>query len=162
MPPPALVSVVKEPTSCAVPFGPLVSSLTVPGNDPSTRNSPRPPGHINQSPVALAFDANDQRVSQINADVAYASTQRSFAVPHGVAIAQIKTTSQASEYGVLQLAVSPLGQTDTYAVRLQASGGRNVWFVVLGASGQCLRFDEEDDVEELFSLQRGAIRHDAR
>lgn len=111
--------------------------------------------------VALAFDSNDQRVSQINADVAYASTGRSFAVPHGVDIAQCKTANQASDRGMLQIAVSPFGQTDTYALRLDASGGRSVWLVVLGASGQCLRFDKENDVEEIFSLQRRAFRDDA-
>jgi len=113
-------------------------------------------------PVALEFDSNAQRVSQSNLDGASASTKRSFAVPHGVTIAQIKTVAHESERGVLQIAVSPLGQTDTYAVRLQAASGRGAWLVLLGASGQCLRFDKENDVEEIFSIQRGTLRHDAR
>lgn len=116
---------------------------------------------LNQS-IALAFDSSDQRISQLHEDVAYASPKRSYTVPRGVEIAQIKTARQESDRGVLQIAVSPLGQTDTYALRLEASSGRSVWLVVLGASGQCLRFEKENDVEEIFSLQRGTLRNDAR
>jgi general secretion pathway protein H len=101
-------------------------------------------------PLVLKFDADDQRVSQSYANVA----ERSFAAPLGVEIEQIKTAKQESDHGILQIAVSPLGQSDTYALRLQASSGRSMWLVVLGASGQCLRLYEGADVEDIFSLQR--------
>lgn len=116
---------------------------------------------LNQS-IRLAFDSTDRRISQMIGDDVYAATRRSYAVPRGVEIARIKTTRQESEGGVLQIAVSPLGQTDTYALRLEASSGRSVWLVVLGASGQCLRIEKENEVEEIFSLQRGTLRNDAR
>lgn len=113
-------------------------------------------------PVTLAFDSDEQRASRTQGGFAGAATERTCAVPRGVEIAQMKTTSQVSARGSLRIALSPLGQTDTYALRLEASSGRSVWLVVLGASGQCLRFDKENDVEEIFALQRGAKRDDAR
>lgn len=126
--------------------------------DARARNEAR---RLNQS-VALVFDANNQRVSQIILDAADASRERIFSAPRVVEIARVKTTNRESDRGTMRIAVSPLGQTETYALRLQASRGRSLWLVVLGASGQCLRIDKEDDVEDVFSLQRGAIRNDAR
>ena len=108
--------------------------------------------------VALTFDMGNGQVSQAGGD---AVEKRTFAAPGSVAIAKVRTNYQQSTDGTLQINVSPLGQTDTYALRLQAASGRSAWLVVLGVSGQCLRFDEERDVEEIFSLQSGTVRGDA-
>ena len=104
--------------------------------------------------TAFLFDLEERNVTQIGSD-------RSMAVPLGVEIARIRTISQESDHGVLQVGVSPFGQTDTYALQLRASGGRSVWFVALGVSGQCLRFDKEIDVDEVFLVQLAAPRGNA-
>jgi prepilin-type N-terminal cleavage/methylation domain-containing protein len=113
-------------------------------------------------PVLLGFDSSDQRVWQSAASVDRSSVERSIAAPRGVKISQIKTMNRQLDQGTLQIAISPLGQSDTYALRIQASGGRDVWLVVLGGSGQVLRFDTEGDVDGVFSLQGVAIGNDAR
>jgi prepilin-type N-terminal cleavage/methylation domain-containing protein len=109
--------------------------------------------------VWLEFDSTGQRVLRSEGTEA---SERSLNAPRGVEIAQIRIASQESDHGILQIAISPLGQSDTYAVQLRASSGRSEWLVVLGASGQCLRVDKGDDVAEIFTLERGAVRNDAR
>ena len=104
--------------------------------------------------AALLFDLNDKRIYRSMRD----APGQSLAVPLGVEIEQISTNSQRSDHGVLRVTVSALGQADTYALQLRASSGRRVWLVVLGGSGQCLRFDRENDVEEMLSLQLAAPR----
>lgn len=110
--------------------------------------------------LALRFDASDQRVS-LAAAAADEDEAPAFAVSRGVELAQVRTARQAADYGVLETSVSPFGQSETYALCLQASSGRRVWLVVLGASGQCLRLDEEEEVEQILSLQNDADRHHA-
>ena len=110
--------------------------------------------------TVLSFDANTKLVSQIS-DQNSSGAARSFAVPGGLEIVAVKTVSDQASQGVLRIGVSPLGQTDTYALQLRASSGRELWLVVLGGSGQCLRFDKDNDVEDLFSLQLLAARNHA-
>ena len=110
--------------------------------------------------ATLLYDLHDKRIYQ-DMPGAPAGWGRDFAIPTGVEIEQIMTRSQRSDDGLLRIAVSPLGQTDTYALRLRASSGRKVWLVVLGASGQCLEFDRESDVEEMLSLELTASRSNA-
>lgn len=112
--------------------------------------------------VLLGLDSSDQRVWRSAPSVEGSLVERSIMVPRGVNIARIKTMNRQLDQGILQIAISSLGQSDTYALRIQSSGGRDVWLVVLGGSGQVLRFDTEDDVDEVFSLQGDSIGNDAR
>ena len=104
--------------------------------------------------IVLSFDGIEKLVSRSNGRDS-SGAARSFAVPDGIEVAQVRTATDQSSGGVLRIGVSPLGQTDTYALQLRASSGREQWLVVLGASGQCLRLDKENEVEEIFSLQLG-------
>jgi prepilin-type N-terminal cleavage/methylation domain-containing protein len=110
-------------------------------------------------PVLLGIDSSQERVWQVSAGT---SGKRSFAVPRGLDIARLHSTNQQSALQALEITISPLGQSETYAMQVKASGGRATWLVVLGGSGQVLRFDREEDVEGVFSLQRDAIRNHAR
>ena len=54
----------------------------------------------------------------------------------------------------LQILVSQTGQSETYALRIRAGAERYAWLLVMGNTGQCVRFDEDEEVERIVSLQR--------
>ena len=71
----------------------------------------------------------------------------------GVSIDRLWTPRAAANSGTLHVVMSPTGQSDTYAVRLNAGEKVTRWLVVLGASGQCLQFKREKDVRQLLSIK---------
>jgi len=80
------------------------------------------------------------------------SPPRVIRVTGRIRIDRIRTTDFDGEFGELRVLISPLGQSDTYALRFRTAQGRQVWLVVLGVSGQCLRLEKEEQVDEVFAL----------
>ena len=110
--------------------------------------------------TTLLFDLHERRIYQ-EVRGAPTGSGRAIAVPAAVDIERIMTRSGLSDSGVLRVPISPLGHTDTYALRLRASSGREVWMVVLGATGQCLKLDRESDVAAMLSFELAAAGSNA-
>ena len=103
-----------------------------------------------QSPDELRINVDRGKVYQSGAGRKLPSS-RTVALGDTVQIDRIRIAKRESRHGELRVLVSLHGQSDSYALRLSTSTGRKVWLVVLGATGQCLRIEEEKDVASLLS-----------
>lgn len=83
-----------------------------------------------------------------------ALSERVVALDGGLRIDRFLTASADSDEGELVVRISPTGQSDTYAIRLRAGDQRQAWLLVVGASGQTNRTNEDNTVETLVSMQR--------
>lgn len=101
-------------------------------------------------PLAFVWDLESGRVGLEGLENAAGLPAASLALPRGVRGLQIRTAPQAGPSDHLRIPISAQGQSLTYAVQLQATGGRQKWLAVLGASGQCLRLEQEQDVDALW------------
>ncbi len=66
-----------------------------------------------------------------------------------VTIEQVRTRRNSSEQGTLEVVVSANGQSPDYAVCIATASGNRAWLVFLGASGQCIRTQNPNEVQRL-------------
>ena len=62
---------------------------------------------------------------------------------------QVVVGGRRVECGEVAVAVSARGQTPTYAVRFRKPKVGSLWLVFLGATGQNLQIDNEQEMESL-------------
>jgi prepilin-type N-terminal cleavage/methylation domain-containing protein len=103
----------------------------------------------------LSVDADDGRVFQVGTPYSAARPSRSIALGGGLRIDRLRTSRHNQRRGQLRVLISSHGQSDTYAVRLRTGSGRQAWLVVL-ASGQCLRIEQDQDVRAIFNMLSGS------
>ena len=95
----------------------------------------------------LLIDAEAGLLRDLNDDV----PSRRAHVSGGIEVDQLRAASYAGSLRKLRVGISPEGLGDSYALRLRTATGQKTWLVVLGMSGQCVRLEEDRDVEALFA-----------
>jgi prepilin-type N-terminal cleavage/methylation domain-containing protein len=75
----------------------------------------------------------------------------SVVLPSDVGIREVKVAARGTVRRDVVLAVSPLGQSLSYAVELATARAGNGWVVVLGRTGQIVRLQSEGEVDALLA-----------
>jgi len=75
-------------------------------------------------------------------------TGRVVSLPAGLRIDRSASAGRQAGGGPLRLAIAPAGQSESYALRLATPRGPAAWLIVVGASGQYVRTQEESVVEK--------------
>ena len=81
-------------------------------------------------------------------------------LPSGVRIERVRTPSGERGGGVVEVEVSRLGLSESYAVLLAGAKWRR-WVFVSGLSGEVSVVSDDAQVEDIFSHASGAARRDA-
>ena len=72
------------------------------------------------------------------------------AVSGGVRLDRACTSQERISSGRMSIAVTPQGQTPSYAVRVAVGDRQTRWLVFSGVTGQVSRLEEEGDVQKVF------------
>lgn len=106
-----------------------------------------------RQPVELSIDLDDAAVGfKPVADEARLWRRRTTA-GQGVHIDQARFGDRRASDGQSSVWISPWGQSDPYAIRLTADGGRiAAWLLVLGASGQTVKCWDDATVERALPI----------
>ena len=80
-----------------------------------------------------------------------ASRDRVFPLPGGVKINRVRFPRQAAVGRELDIPFTDDGISPTYALEL-SRGDLSHWMIILGASGQVVHFDREEEIDEILSL----------
>jgi prepilin-type N-terminal cleavage/methylation domain-containing protein len=68
----------------------------------------------------------------------------------------VRTEDGTSDFGKIQIDVSPSGYSSSYAVRIHHDDSGSPWMVVAGMTGQFVSIDNDNRMEEIFkSLNAG-------
>lgn len=76
---------------------------------------------------------------------------RSFKLPGGISIADVKFAGQAITTTNFDIQYNQYGISRSYALKL-TKGSLSRWIIVLGASGQIIQSNNEEEVNEILSL----------
>lgn len=100
--------------------------------------------------LVLAIDIEEGEVFHEDSD----GKTRAIRLGNSVRIDQFRMADKSVDAGQVRISISPLGRSDSYALRLRGSSGRKQWLVVFGLTGQTLTFDEDLDADEALSIAR--------
>ena len=73
----------------------------------------------------------------------------SLVLPPGYSVGQVRVGTTRTSFGQTSIAVSSLGQTADYAIRIDGKDQRQ-WVMFVGLSGQNVLLDSDRDAERLF------------
>jgi prepilin-type N-terminal cleavage/methylation domain-containing protein len=108
--------------------------------------------------VALQIDTIAGRVEQ-KAEVNSERSARRLTLSRGMRIDRVRTMDGERRRGTTNLAVTPRGQSESYALRLRTASGRQMWLLVCGLSGQAVRVESDDDLESLLAAPTATRRN---
>lgn len=103
-------------------------------------------------PVGLLFDPRQRLVSIVTrpSERATDSTRR-VKLPKGIDIQEIRVGRRRMTGRTVPVSLSPLGQSEPYAVRLTAANEASHWLLTIGLTGQQLELESERDIDALLS-----------
>jgi type II secretory pathway pseudopilin PulG len=71
-----------------------------------------------------------------------------------VVVARYLSSTRNTDSGRVNIAYSPQGTSDSFAVKLAGPGGRAGWLLVAGVSGQVTPMERDTEVEDVFEALR--------
>lgn len=112
--------------------------------DASVRRQAR----VTHASVELSIDRNKKRLT---VDVGGSGRDATYKLPRRVTISNIRLHRRIVADNNFAIEVSGSGQSPTYAVEL-TRGEMKRWLIIVGASGQVIPAESEDEVDALFAL----------
>jgi len=108
--------------------------------------------------VELVFDLSASRIERCE----QGGPEATFAanVPPPMRIEAVRTREGETDYGQASVAISPVGLSPTYAVKIAGPEGTR-WILVTGLGGVTVVLANEAQVERIFAATDAAARHDA-
>jgi prepilin-type N-terminal cleavage/methylation domain-containing protein len=113
--------------------------------DASTRDLARRLGRES----VIAFDVSEGTMERRSRRAGNEATFRA-AVASPIAIEEVRTPGRRSDHGEAVIAVSPLGLSDTYAVKLAGPEGRQ-WVVFTGLAGEAITLTNDAELNAIFA-----------
>ncbi len=98
--------------------------------------------------VEIVFDVSEGTLERREGPRAEASFRTGIASPFR--IEAVRTRARTEEYGETSIAVSPLGLSQTYAVKLVGPEAQR-WVIVTGLGGEILTLADDAQVEAIFA-----------
>ena len=107
-------------------------------------------------PACMVIDMQEQSLS-IHENAPDTGNKRLFGLPHGYRCSAVLTPAGRVDQDQVGMVCSTLGITNDYALRVEYQGGRHVWLIVVGATGQVITDATDEQVQEASaSWQNGA------
>lgn len=109
--------------------------------------------------VTMTFDLDRGEVSRSQGRRGGAAVYRASLAP-GARIDRVRTATDDRTSGTAEVAVSPLGLSPSYAVRLAGPNWRR-WVFVSGLGGDARVIRDDSEIAAIFAAARDAARRDA-